>query len=47
MSLPVSEMVESGSMYNAECILCGTCVSICPQGTITTAWKWNKKELIA
>ena len=38
MSLPVQEMVNRGSMENAECILCGTCVDVCKQGAITYDW---------
>jgi len=43
MSLIVSEMVQTGSMENTECILCGMCVSNCQQGAIKTAWKWSKE----
>jgi ferredoxin-type protein NapH len=32
MSLPVMDMVQSQKMEHAECILCGTCVDVCPQG---------------
>ncbi|MFX0073150.1 MAG: 4Fe-4S binding protein, partial [Candidatus Hermodarchaeota archaeon] len=42
MSLLVSEMVKKGDMRNSECILCGECVDNCPEGVISTAWKWNK-----
>jgi ferredoxin-type protein NapH len=34
MSLNVNGMVQSGSMENAECILCGNCVDNCPKGAI-------------
>jgi len=34
MSLEVSKMVQNGSMDNAECILCGTCVDNCPNRVI-------------
>lgn len=34
MSLPVEAMVQKSRMENAECILCGTCVDNCRQGTI-------------
>jgi len=34
MSLDVSTLVASRSMYNAECILCGSCVDGCPKGAI-------------
>ena len=35
MSLPVEEMVKQNKMENSECILCGTCVDVCSQGTIS------------
>jgi len=38
MSLPVSEMVATGTMDHTECILCGTCVDSCPKGAIRYAW---------
>jgi polyferredoxin len=31
MSLDVHAMVQKGSMENAECILCGTCIDVCPE----------------
>jgi polyferredoxin len=31
MSLDVHAMVRKGSMENNECILCGTCIDVCPQ----------------
>jgi polyferredoxin len=31
MSLDVHAMVRKGSMENDECILCGTCIDVCPQ----------------
>jgi ferredoxin-type protein NapH len=34
MSLDVHGMVRSDSMENSECILCGSCVDICPKGVI-------------
>ena len=34
MSLSVNSMVHSESMENSECILCGECVDICPNGVI-------------
>lgn len=34
MSLDVNQMVLSGSMRNYECILCGSCVDICPKDAI-------------
>lgn len=38
MSLDVSTMVASGSMFNEECILCGSCVDGCPKGAIRYAF---------
>ncbi len=38
MSLNVPGMVRSGSMANAECILCGECVDTCRKGAISFAW---------
>jgi len=38
MSLEVSKAVQSGSMDNTECILCGTCVDNCPNGVIKYSW---------
>jgi ferredoxin-type protein NapH len=34
MSLEVQAMVPSGRMENSECILCGTCVDVCPCNVI-------------
>jgi ferredoxin-type protein NapH len=39
MSLEVPKMVASGSMYNAECILCGSCVDHCPKGVMHYAFR--------
>jgi len=39
MSLDVKTMVETANMENAECILCGECVDICPKKSITYAFK--------
>ena len=35
MSLDVNIMVATGNMVNSECILCGECVDICSQKSIT------------
>jgi polyferredoxin len=43
MSLDVMDLVQSGKMYDPDCILCGNCINICPQDVIEYAWKWNKK----
>jgi ferredoxin-type protein NapH len=34
MSLDVNAMVQKQNMENAECILCGRCVDVCPKGAI-------------
>jgi polyferredoxin len=38
MSLPISGMVQAGSMVNNECILCRTCADNCPNGVIQYSW---------
>ncbi|OGO16972.1 MAG: hypothetical protein A2Z02_01000 [Chloroflexi bacterium RBG_16_48_7] len=42
MSLPVADIVQTGSMKNNECILCGTCVDNCPAKAIR--YSWTKPE---
>ena len=37
MGLDVNTMVQQGSMENTECILCGSCVDICPKYAISYA----------
>jgi ferredoxin len=39
MSLDVNAMVQARKMENAECILCGKCIDICPEGVIHYAFK--------
>jgi ferredoxin-type protein NapH len=34
MSLDVNDMVQQGAMENSECILCGTCIDVCPKNVI-------------
>jgi ferredoxin-type protein NapH len=34
MSLDVNAMVQKQAMENTECILCGKCVDVCPEGVI-------------
>jgi len=34
MSLDVHAMVHSGTMENSECVLCGSCVDVCPKQVI-------------
>ncbi|MBD3198266.1 MAG: 4Fe-4S binding protein [Candidatus Lokiarchaeota archaeon] len=42
MSLDVQELVQSGNMHDPDCILCGSCVSTCPQEVISYSWRWRK-----
>ncbi|MCL1862656.1 MAG: 4Fe-4S binding protein [Defluviitaleaceae bacterium] len=39
MSLDVKMMVNNSDMKNAECILCGECIDICPEKSISYAFK--------
>ena len=41
MGLEVNDLVQSGNMYDADCILCGRCVYTCKQDVISYAWKWR------
>jgi NAD-dependent dihydropyrimidine dehydrogenase PreA subunit len=34
MSLDVHEMVRTGYMEHDECILCATCIDVCPKDAI-------------
>jgi len=45
MGLDVNYLVQAGVMYDADCILCGRCVSICKQDVISYAWKSNTKKI--
>lgn len=38
MSLPVTRMVQTGAMENADCILCGSCIDGCPKQAIRFAF---------
>jgi len=42
MSLDVNAMVQKESMENSECILCGKCVDLCPNGAIK--YTFNNKH---
>jgi ferredoxin-type protein NapH len=42
MSLPINAIVQKGSMYNDDCILCGECVDICPKKVISFSFGINK-----
>jgi len=39
MSLPVSDMIESGRINDVNCILCGQCIDICGKNTIEFIWE--------
>ncbi len=39
MSLDVHGMVQAGRMESSECILCGSCVDVCPQQVIDYTWR--------
>lgn len=42
MSLDVNSMVQSGSIEDSECILCGSCVDICPRNAIRYSFGTKK-----
>jgi polyferredoxin len=42
MSLPVEIMVNLRNMEHSECILCGSCVDICPEGVIAYGWETRR-----
>jgi polyferredoxin len=42
MSLDVNGMVREEKMENAECILCGTCIDVCPKRVISYAFGAGK-----
>ena len=42
MSLDVNRMVQEGAMENSECILCGTCVDVCPNDVIAYSFSAGK-----
>jgi ferredoxin-type protein NapH len=42
MSLDVNGMVQAGAMENSECILCGTCVDVCPKQVIRYKYSLGK-----
>ncbi|MGD8997518.1 MAG: 4Fe-4S binding protein [Anaerolineae bacterium] len=42
MSLDVNEMVHAETMENSECILCGSCVDVCPKQVIKYTFSGEK-----
>jgi polyferredoxin len=42
MSLDVNGMVQKEVMEKTECILCGTCVDVCPEYVISYAFSSGK-----
>jgi len=42
MSLDVNGMVQKRAMENSECILCGTCVDVCPKDVIHYSFSAGK-----
>jgi polyferredoxin len=42
MSLDVNGMVREGGMEQGECILCGTCIDVCPKRVITYSFSAGK-----
>ncbi len=42
MSLDVNQMVQKGTVENSECILCGTCVDVCPSDVIAYSFSAGK-----
>ena len=42
MSLDVNGMVQVGAMEHGECILCGTCVDVCPKDVIRYSFSRGK-----
>jgi ferredoxin-type protein NapH len=43
MSLDVPDLVASGSMYHAECILCGSCVDACAKSAIAYSFGRDRR----
>lgn len=39
MSLDVHSMVRAGKLYDDECILCGACADVCPNGVLRLAMR--------
>ncbi len=44
MSLDVERMVQTGSLKNSECILCGKCVDFCSNNVIRFSFSGNNKN---
>ena len=43
MSLPVSTMIQKGTMLNTECILCGQCIDACKTGVLRFSFGKQQK----
>ena len=42
MSLDMDQMVKRGDMENSECILCGSCIDVCPGGVISYSFSASR-----
>jgi ferredoxin-type protein NapH len=42
MSLDVNKMVQNETLENGECILCGTCIDVCPENVISFSFSAGK-----
>lgn len=45
MSLPVENMVLESKMEQRECILCGTCIDVCPKNAISYTFSSNRSKM--
>ena len=43
MALPVTEMIQEGKDFGAECIQCGSCIDHCPGGVLRYGWKPSQR----
>ena len=41
MAVPVTEMIQEGKDFGAECIQCGSCIDHCPKGALSYGLKVN------
>jgi len=42
MSIDVNEMVKKGNIMDSECVLCGSCVDVCPEGVLSYSFERGK-----